>query len=169
MRRIALFAILLAFSAIFPACSGKDLIASRAEHFIRSTYNDVDRVLHVTVDTVTYGDNLDYRIERARHDMEFSATLFRDFGGEMYEKDLEKAKAWVDALDSLKSVSGDVLGEPAAFNCIASYNTPGNLVWVQLDKFGNLLNITKDVKKILFNPGSDAPGYLELWDKYHEL
>ena len=27
----------------------------------------------------------------------------------------------------------------------------------------------KDVEKILFNPGSDAPGYLELWDKYHEL
>ena len=138
MRRIALSAILFAFSAIFPSCSGKDVMASRAEHFVRSTYNDVDRVLSVKVDTVTYGDNLDYRMEQARHNMEFSAMMNRDYGGKAQEEILARDKAWVAALDSLKGVSGDILGDPAAYNCIVVYNNPSNLVWVQLDPAGNL-------------------------------
>ena len=168
MKKIALFAILFAFSAIFPACSGKDVIASRAEHFVRSTYNDVGRVLSVKVDTVTYGDNLDYRIKQARHNMEFSAMMKRSYGGKAQEESLAKEKAWVAALDSLKGVSGGLLGEPTAFTCIVTYNNPSNLVWVQLDRYGNLLNITKEQKKILLNPGEDIPGYFEEWKKYHD-
>ena len=168
MRKIALFAILFAFSAIFPSCSGKDVMASRAEHFVRSTYNDVDRVLSVKVDTVTYGDNLDYRMEQARHNMEFSAMMNRDYSGKAQEESLARDKAWVAALDSLKGVSGDILGDPAAYNCIVVYNNPSNLVWVQLDRYGNLLNITKDVEKVLLNPGEDVPGYFEVWKKYHD-
>lgn len=168
MRKIALFAILFAFSAIFPSCSGKDVMASRAEHFVRSTYNDVDRVLSVKVDTVTYGDNLDHRMEQARHNMEFSAMMNRDYGGKAQEKSLARDKAWVAALDSLKGVSGDILGDPAAYNCIVVYNNPSNLVWVQLDRYGNLLNITKDVEKILLNPGEDVPGYFDTWKKHND-
>ena len=112
MRKIALFAILFAFSAIFPACSGKDVIASRAEHFVRSTYNDVDRIISVVVDTVTLGENLDYRIQQARHNMEFSAMMNRDYNGKIYEESLAKDRAWVAALDSLKAASADVLGTP---------------------------------------------------------
>ena len=167
MRKIALFAILLVLHAIFPACSGKDVIASRAEHFVRATYNDVDRVLSVKVDTVTYGDNLDYRVEQARHRMEFSSMMSRDYGGKIYEESLAKDKAWVAALDSLKGVSEDVLGEATAFTCVVVYNNPSNLVWVQLDKYGNLLNITKEQEKVLLNPGEDVPGYFETWVKYN--
>ena len=167
MRKFALFAILLALHAIFPACSGKDVIASRAEHFVRATYNDVDRVLSVKVDTVTYGDNLDYRVEQARHRMEFSSMMSRDYGGKIYEESLAKDKAWVAALDSLKDVSADVLGEATAFTCVVVYNNPSNLVWVQLDKYGNLLNITKEQEKVLLNPGEDVPGYFETWGKYN--
>ena len=172
MRKIALFAILFAFSAIFPSCSGKDVMASRAEHFVRSTYNDVDRIISVVVDTVTLGENMDYRIHQARHRMEFSAMMFRDFGGKTYEESLAKDRAWVAALDSLKEASADVLGEPTAFNCIVVYNDsgadPGHIVWVQLDEYGNLLNITKEPEKVLLNPGGDVPGYFETWKKYHD-
>lgn len=174
MRKIALFANLLAFSAIFllTACSGKDLITSRAEHFVRKTYNDVDRIISVVVDTVTLGENMDYRIHQARHGMEFSAMMFRDFGGKTYEESLAKDRAWVAALDSLKAVSADVLRTPAAYNCIVTYNdpgvNPGCIVWVQLDPAGNLLNITKEPEKVLLNPGGDVPGYFEVWKKYHD-
>ena len=174
MRKIALFANLLAFSAIFllTACSGKDFITSQAEHFVRKTYNDVDRIISVVVDTVTLGENMDYRIHQARHGMEFSAMMFRDFGGKTYEESLAKDRAWVAALDSLKAVSADVLGTPAAYNCIVTYNdpgiNPGCIVWVQLDPAGNLLNITKEPEKVLLNPGGDVPGYFEVWKKYHD-
>lgn len=157
MRKIALFAILFAFLAIFTACSNKDVIASRAEHFVRSTYNDVDRVISVKVDTVTYGDNLDYRIEQARR------RIDSIYGEEI----LASNRAWAATLDSLKEVSGDILGDPTAFNCIVVYNNPSNLVWVQLDRYGNLLNITKEPEKILLNPGEDVPGYFDAWKKHN--
>ena len=173
MRKITLFAILLAFSAILlTACSGKDVITSRAEHFVRSTYNDVDRVLSVKIDTVTYGENLDYRIGQARHNLEFASMMVRDYKSDHAVKEQEEAKAWVAALDSLKSVSGSALGETAAYNCIVVYNdpniNPGSIVWVQLDPYGNLLNITKEPEKVLLNPGGDVPGYFELWKQFHD-
>ena len=144
-------------------------MASRAEHFVRSTYNDVDRILSVKVDTVTYGDNLDYRIERAQSNTEFAAHMFRTYKGEKDAEGLKDALAWEATLDSLKQAAGDILEEPAAYSCIVTYNRPGNLVWVQLDKSGNLLNVTKDVDKILINPGDDVPGYLDAYRKHHNL
>ena len=98
--------------------------------------------------------------------------MFRDFGGKTYEESLAKDRAWVAALDSLKAASADVLGTPAAYNCIVTYNdpgiNPGCIVWVQLDPAGNLLNITKEPEKVLLNPGGDVPGYFEVWKKYHD-
>lgn len=164
MKRFLFLAVLLA-----TACSGESTMASRAEHFVRSTYNDVDRILSVKVDTVTYGDNLDYRIERAQSNTEFAAHMFRTYKGEKDAEGLKDALAWEATLDSLKQAAGDILEEPAAYSCIVTYNRPGNLVWVQLDKSGNLLNVTKDVDKILINPGDDVPGYLDAYRKHHNL
>lgn len=157
MKRVLIIAVCL-----MTACSGKDIITSRAEHFVRTTYNDVDRILYMGIDTVTYGDNLEYRIETARRNMEFASMMFRDYGGESLKADLEKEQRWVAALDSLKEASADILGDPVAYNCMVTYNTPGNITWVQLDTHGNLLNITKDMEKVLLNPGADVPGYREL-------
>lgn len=164
-----MFANLLALTTIFlmMSCSGKDTIASRAEHFVRVTYGDVDRILHVKVDTVTYGDKLDERMEQARRSMEFSAMMKRSYSGDVRDESFAKDKAWVEALDSLKGASGDILGDPAAFTCVVVYNNPSNLVWVQLDRHGNLLNITKEIGKLLMNPGDDVPGYAEAWEKHH--
>lgn len=163
MKRLLILAVCLV-----TACSGGDFIASRAELFVRKTYNDVDRILSVGVDTVTYGDNLEYRIEMANRDVEFAERMFQSYPNERNEKDLMGRKAWVAALDSLKAVSGSVLDKPAAYNCIVVYNNPGNITWVQLDEYGNLQNITKEVEKLLLNPGHDVPGYLDVWKKYRK-
>lgn len=174
MKKVALFAILLVFSAIFllTSCSGKDFITARAEHFVRKTYNDVDRIISVVVDTVTLGENMDYRIHQARQRMEFSALMMREFGGESYEETLAKDRSWKSLLDSLKVASADVLGTPTAYNCIVTYNdpgiNPGCIVWVQLDPDGNLLNITKEPEKVLLNPGGDVPGYFEVWERFYD-
>ena len=161
MRRIVYLLAVL----VMAACSSGNDIKSKAESFVRSTYGDVDRILSVRVDTVTLGDNLDYRIQQTERNMEFAAMMFRDYGGETYEKDLNKYKDRISALDSLKAASADILGDPAAYNCIVVYNNPSNLVWVQLDPYGNLLNITKDMEKILINPGADVPGYVQIVSK----
>ena len=164
MKRFLFLATLVVVS-----CSGEITIASRAEHFVRTTYNDVDRILSSRVDTVTYRDNLDYRIERAQNNTEFAAHMYRTYKGEKDEEGLKEALAWEATLDSLKQASAEILDEPAAYNCIVTYNRPGNLVWVQLDKYGNLLNVTKDVDKILINPGDDVPGYFDAYRKHHNL
>ena len=160
MKKIVLFAALL-----MVACSGEDTIATKAEHFVRSNYSDVEQVLHVSVDTVTYGDNLAYRIERAKSSTEFAAHMYRTYKD---EEGLKEALAWEAALDSLGTAAGALLNEPAAYNCTVTYNRPGNIVWVQLDKSGNLLNITKDVNKVLLNPGEDVPGYLDTFLRMHK-
>ena len=134
----------IALVIIVTACSESDRIESRAKHFVKRTYSDVDRIIMVDIKPVTVGDNLDYRIERAR---------------------LAKETAWCAALDSLKASLGEELNVVTAYNCAVAYNYPNNLVWVQLDKFGNLLKITKDGRERLLNPGNDAPGYFELWKK----
>lgn len=151
------------------ACSGVSFIESQAVKYVRSQYSDFDRLIMCDVDTVTLGDNLDYRIEQARRNLEFASMMVRDHGGDYAQKEQEKEMAWVAALDSLKAVSGSVLNEPTAYNCCVAYNNPDNLVWVQLDKYGNLLAITKDKSKdFLLNPGEDVPGYLDVWRKYRK-
>ena len=187
MRKIALYAILLASAAIMAACSAKDVIASRVEYFVRSTYNDVDKIIMVKIDTVTVGDNLDYRIEQGRQRLEFAEKMLEmeernaaeraRYGGTPNASRLDDAKSdvWrekgrVAALDSLRNaLAPDILNEAAAFFCCVAYNNPTNLVWVQVDPSGNLLAIDKDRMKMLINPGKDAPGYFEINDRFRKL
>ena len=80
---------------------------------------------------------------------------------------LAEETALCAALDSLKASLGDVANEVTAYNCTLAYNYPTNFVWVQLDQYGNLLKITKDIRETLLNPGSDAPGYFELLKEFY--
>lgn len=154
-------------ASILASCTGGDFIRSRAEHFVRSTYPDVDRILYYSVDTVTLGDNMDYRIKQAKERLKSAQHFAESFPSMNYLDDVERESAWVRALDSLKaSTARDVLETPAAFQCCLAYNTPTNLVWVQLDPDGNLLNIAKDMMKLYLNPGDDVPGYFELWQRF---
>lgn len=155
MKRIVVLLALL----ITAACSPGDFIRSRAESFVRSTYSDVDRILYYKVDTVTNRDNLNYRIEQAEMWVR-SSSLY----------DPSKAKKEQDRLDALrdllKTIDQSKLDDIAAFNCTMAYNSPSNLVWVQLDKIGNLLNITKDMNKVYLNPGYDLEEYYEVNDRF---
>lgn len=172
MKRYIL--IILALATVVTGCSQESIIRSNAKSFVRSTYNDVDRIIYVSIDTVTIGDNLDYRIERAAINKGYaesslksailSAEEMKRYGYD-YTSSVKSATerlaeqtAWCAALDSLKASLGDELNEVAAYNCIVTYNRPGNMVWVQLDPFGRLLQISKDAGERLLNPGRDAPG-----------
>lgn len=185
MRKIALFAILLASSAIL-ACSGKDVITSKVEAYVYNTYNDVGKILMVKIDTVTVGNNLDYRIEQGRQNLKLAEDLLKmqersakelaRYGGkpdasriEDAKNNVEREKGRVAALDSLRSsLSTEVLNETAAFFCSVAYNSPTNIVWVQVDPSGNLLAIDKDRMKMLINPGKDVPGYKEINDRFRK-
>ena len=123
------------------AC-GSESISQKAVRYARAQYSDFSKLIYVSVDTVTIGDNLDYRIEQA---------------GRLGPEDR------VEALDSLKaSTDPAVLAKPTAYNCCVQYNYVGNFVWIQFDEFGNLLTISKDRRNWLLNPGEDAPGYLDI-------
>ena len=198
----------LIFASLLTSCAND--MASKAVHYVRKTYNDVDRIIGVSVDTVTLGDNLDYRIESADRYVEFAqgqvkyaqenvdieesyykqqvelvAQMKSKYGDEYSssaEKDsirlaksreelekeqqnLEKELAWRKTLDSLKTASAAILNEITAYDCLVVYNERFNCVYVQLDKDGNLLKITKDSDKKYLNPGEDVPGYLEALEK----
>lgn len=158
---------IIILASILVSCTGGDYIRSRAEHFVRSTYPDVDRILHYSVDTVTLGDNMNYRIEQAKDRLKRAQGLAESFPRQSYLDDVERESARLQALDSLlTSTSPDVLNTPAAYQCCIAYNTPTNLVWLQLDPYGNLLVISKDRMKMYFNPGDDLPGYFEVNNRF---
>ena len=123
------------------ACGSESYIQKQAIRYVKANYRDVNEVIRCSVDTVTLGDNLDYRIDFSRR---FSPDK-------------------VPALDSLKaSLDPEILAQPTAYNCAVTYNYEGNIVWVQLDEFGGLLTISKDRHDWLLNPGQDVPGYLDV-------
>lgn len=175
---------------LLAGCSGGDFIRSRAEHFVRSTYPDVDRILYYSIDTITLGDNMNYRIEQAneRVKMAESALEHAKWTAEMnrrdgfkslyasdtarvreYQEDVDRETARLQALDSLlANTSQEVIDKPAAYKCCVAYNDPANLVWLQLDPYGNLIMITKDILKLYFNPGNDLPGYFEVNDRFRK-
>jgi len=137
MKRLVIF-LLLGIAA----CTASPNMSQRAVNYVKGQYSDFDQLILCSVDTVTIGDNLNYRIEQAQR-----------FGPE----------GRVFALDSLKaSLDPAILSKPTAYNCSVQYNQVGNIVWVQLDENGQLLTISKDRHNWLLNPGEDAPGYLDI-------
>ncbi len=157
-------------AVIVASCSGGDYIRSRAEYFVRHTYPDVDRILYYSVDTITLGDNMNYRIEQAKEHLKSAHRFAESFPSKKHLEDVVRESARLKALDSLRSVTApDVLETPAAYQCCVAYNTPSNLVWVQLDPYGNLLVISKDRMKLYLNPGGDIPGYFEVNDRFSIL
>ena len=158
MRKI----LFIALALLLACCSGGDFIRSRAEHFVRRTYPDVDRILYYSVDTITLGDNMKYRIEQAQRLVKEAGWRDKEAGWRDKE-DLDRETARLHALDSLLAATPqDVIDTPTAFQCCIAYNVPSNLVWVQLDTYGNLLQISKDMMQLYLNPGEDIPGYFEV-------
>lgn len=157
---------------------------------IQKSYSDFNNVITIMVDTVTFGDNLDFRIEQCQKDIQ---RITRDIEGyhrdlkddkrynykslaEIHQRYLEESEAKLEkenlrhqALDSLKSAIGDSGEEIAAYTYCVAYNYPTNLVWVQIDALNNILVVTKDIKKLLLNPGGDVSGYYEVLERYSTI
>lgn len=157
-------------ASVLISCTGGDFIRSRAEHFVRSTYRDVDKILYYSVDTVTLGDNMNYRIEQAKEHLENAQFFAERLKNQDSLDDVAREAARLQALDSLLvATEPDILNTPAAYQCCIAYNTANNLVWLQLDPYGKLLVISKDRTKMYLNPGNDIPGYLEVNERFSKL
>ena len=168
-------------------CSAANNPAKKAEALVWKNYRDCEKIIMVDVDTITLGDNLDYRIEQHKRHVEESESevkmykrYVKEFKSskmlvESYKKQLHKAdssliiaKRKLADLDSLKLATLDISGIPAAYQVCVAYNSPSNLVWIQMDADGTLLKMTKNRSELFFNPGSDMPGYFEILDRYRK-
>lgn len=160
------------------ACSSPS-IEKQAASIVRKAYGGT-QLLHVSVDTVTLGDNLDYRIEQARRQAssdsadvrrqqryvnEFRGTSFAKSYNE-YLKDAEsklsESLQKVADLDSLKRARLDIADTPAAYQCCVIFDDPMNIVWLQLSPDGKVLKMSRSLNDLYLNPGADMPGYLDL-------
>jgi len=183
MKRTAQF---LALLFLVSGCTlFGDPIAMKAVRLVRANYSDCEKILSVSIDTVTLGDNLDYRISQhsrnISHD-EFQVKYYQDcintfkrYGSssrsivDSYRKDLEKAdsvlrqdKEILASLDSLKQATIELADTPTAYQICVCYNYATNLVWVQLAEDGTFLRMSKRMEDLLLNPGSDMPGYYDI-------
>lgn len=159
--------------------------AKKAARLVWSHYSDCREILMIDVDTITLGDNLEYRIKQQQRDVEYTEADVNRYKGYIkefrnnrrianeYRRDLHKAdsilsrkKLRLSALDSLKAATLDIANTPAAYLVCVAYNSPTNLVWVQLDEYGTLLVISKRREDLYLNPGRDMPGYFEITQKH---
>ena len=156
-----------------------------------ANYRDCEKIVYMNIDTVTFGDNLEYRISQADNDIQYKkgqVQLYKDYIKEFkrygrsakrvvdgYQIDLQKADsaltrafAWRHALDSLKQATLDITTTATAYTINVQYNYVGNMVWVQLAEDGTFLAMSKRQEDLLLNPGEDMPGYFDLYMKYHK-
>lgn len=179
------FVFILAIASI-AACSMDNSLKSKAAFYATQAYGTPGTLLEYSVDTVTIGDNLNYRIQSAFKAADFaesilsfeeaSAKELKSFGGSPDMASLEKSRRRVEmangklaALDSLKeALAPEVLNQVAALTFILVYNNPGSIVYVQMDPEGNLIAVANNSDDCLINPGEDAPGYLEINERFKE-
>lgn len=159
------------------SCSADALKLSLVKTYARRVAPDLDKIVYVSIDTVTYADNLEYRIESLRREIQFDSLeiVHQKFNlvysslresAEKRIKELEqkmaKNKAFINSLDSLGKAHSDIMFTAVAYTYDIQYNYVGNFVWVQIDSQNNLLKATKDPMEVLLNPGGDVPGYMDL-------
>ncbi len=161
------------------SCVGSGLDIKRtAERYASQYFPNYGQIIAYHIDTVTLGDNLAYRKERAQENLRRDESLYDLNKKSPYPlksaldeeaKRIDRDKRWLAALDSLEAANADILHQVTAYTCHFNFVT-GNTAWVQLDKDGNPLLITDSREKVFFNPGEDVPGYYEVWKKlYDEL
>ena len=172
-------------------CTHSETLQEKAVRLVSTNYPDCEKIVHIGIDTVTFGDNLDFRINQANNDVKYRngqvemyenyIKEFKRYGSSAksivdgYKKDLHRADsilahalAWRCALDSLKQATVDIANTPTAYTINIQYNYIGNMVWVQLANDGTFLKMSKNHNELLLNPGEDMPGYFETYKKYHE-
>ena len=179
-------------SLMIVSCGLKnETIEEKAIRLVKEHYPDCERIVHVSTDTITLGNNLAYRMKQQEQSISFAKMYVDDYRywADEYERNpysqsyakeyrekqrdaeekLQFEEGWLAALDSLRSATLDIADTPAAYTVWVQYNYVGNFVWVQLSANGDLLVITKNNRNLLLNPGGDMPGYYDLYCKYHGL
>jgi hypothetical protein len=178
---------LIFIASVIVGCPMSNNPAKKAEHLVWRNYRDCEKIIMVDVDTITLGDNLDYRIEQhKRHveERESEVKMYKRYVKEFrsskmlvesYKKQLHKSdssltisKRILADLDSLKLATIDKAGIPTAYQVCVAYNSPSNLVWIQMDADGTLLKMSKNRSELFFNPGADMPGYFEILNRYRK-
>jgi hypothetical protein len=177
---------LILLALIVGACTTSSFDpAKKAARLVWRHYSDCREIIMIDVDTITLGDNLQYRIEQQKKNIEYAKSnvnmyrrRIREFWSSSviasgYRKDLHRADSVLNKeklrladLDSLKQATLDIANTPAAYLVCVAYNSPMNLVWVQLDEYGTLLAISKRREDLYLNPGRDMPGYFEITQKH---
>jgi len=167
-----------------------EIVQKNAEEYIKSKMNDPKSYEFVKielVDSVLYSDNIEYRKENFKRDMEYDQSSlerlerYKTEIPSMYDEQevqelnskIEKNKRILTKIDSLASVLGVRKNEVASYTYIFSFrgnNALGakilNEYAVQTDQAPEykIINMTDEKDKMYLNP-NDFPGYREMIEK----
>ncbi len=198
MKKISLTIafVLLAFIIIgLISCSVKqptqdDIVKKNLEEYIKEKMNDPSSYEFVKLelkDSITYNDNIEYRKDDFRRNMEYDLNSLQrqeTYKAEipsMYdEKEVEELKAKIEKnekilskIDSLATLLGDKKNEVASFTYLFSFRGNNALGVKILNEYVvqtnpapdfKIINMTDDKNKIFLNP-NDFPGYREMIKK----
>ncbi len=187
---------LFSFSTIgLISCSVKqptqdDIVKKNLEEYVKEKMNDPSSYEFVKLelkDSITYNDNIEYRKDDFRRNMEYDLNSLQrqeTYKAEipsMYdEKEVEELKAKIEKnekilskIDSLATLLGDKKNEVASFTYLFSFRGNNALGVKILNEYVvqtnpapdfKIINMTDDKNKIFLNP-NDFPGYREMIKK----
>ncbi len=198
MKKISLTIafVLLAFITIgLISCSVKqptqdDIVKKNLEEYVKEKMNYPSSYEFVKLelkDSITYNDNIEYRKDDFRRNMEYDLNSLQrqeTYKAEipsMYdEKEVEELKAKIEKnekilskIDSLATLLGDKKNEVASFTYLFSFRGNNALGVKILNEYVvqtnpapdfKIINMTDDKNKIFLNP-NDFPGYREMIKK----
>jgi len=168
----------------------EEIVKTNAEEYVKSKMNDPESYEFVKIeliDSVLYSDNIEYRKDNFKRNMEYDQSSlerlerYKTEIPSMYDEQevqdlndkIEKNERILSKIDSLETQLGDRKKEVASYTYIFSFrgnNALGakilNEYVVQTDQAPdfNVINMTDDKDKIYLNP-NDFPGYREMIEK----
>ncbi|HPO48007.1 MAG TPA: hypothetical protein PLS09_04020 [Paludibacteraceae bacterium] len=164
-----------------------DIVKQNAEEYIKSKMNDPNSYEYVKlelIDSVLYSDNIEYRKDYFKHNIEYNQssieqqesykTELPSLYDEQEIKDLnaeiEKSKRILSKIDSIEAQMGDKKNEVASFTYIFSFRGNNALGAKVMNEYiiqttsapdFKIINMTNDKNKVLLNPNG-FPGYKEM-------
>ena len=167
-----------------------EIVKKNAEEYIKSKMNDPKSYEFVKielVDSILYSDNIEYRKENFKRDMEYDQSSlerlerYKTEIPSMYdEKEVEELNLKIEKniriltkIDSLASELGERKNEVASYTYIFSFRGNNALGAKILNKYAvqtdpapeyKIINMTDEKDKMYLNP-NDFPGYREMIEK----
>jgi hypothetical protein len=178
------------FSCTEKVPTRNEIIQKNAEDYLKSKMNDPKSYEFVKielVDSVLYSDNIKYRQENFKQDMEYDLSSLERLEGykteipSLYDekevqglKDkIEKNRRILSKIDSLAVKLGNKKNEVASYTYIFSFRGNNALGAKILNEYVvqtkpapdfKIINMTDEKDKIYLNP-NDFPGYREMIEK----